>query len=130
MLVKSLNITLSYYNSALVRVIADENTPHNTSCCAPLTKERPIKEGERWSVREIKCEQKREEKQPQTKERERDRGMFYMMRFASATFSFLASLVIKSCQKKMGSAKFKRKFSNFRSEKKLTTISCLWNSVM
>ena len=50
-------------------------------------------------MREIKPEREREGNKTQSTERERELGIFSMMRFDSATSSFLALLVIKSYKK-------------------------------
>ena len=55
-----------------------------------------VKERER--ERKIKCEREREGKKPQATERERELGIFSIMLFDSATFSFTL-LVIKSNKK-------------------------------
>ena len=80
-----------------------------------------MREREREKVREIKRQQKRKGNKPQPtnrereRERERERGKFSMMRFDSATSSFLALLVIKSYKKlKVQDSK---KVSTFRGQK-------------
>ena len=72
-----------------MRVI-DDITPHNSSCCAASTKQ--LMKGRE---KEIKREQEREGRNP-NRQKERELGKFSMIRFDSASFSFLALLVIKS----------------------------------
>ena len=62
----------------------DDLTLHNSSCSAAATKREIVRE------REIKREREGEGKERQPIEREREIGIISMMRFDSATFSFLA----------------------------------------
>ena len=92
-----------YNNSALMRVIDDKITPHNSRCATSTNELRTHththRERERDIVGEIKRKQETKRKKPQPTEREREIGIFYM-RFDSATSTFLALLVIKPYRKK------------------------------
>ena len=74
--------------------------------------------------RHIKAAEVRHHKRVKERERERERGIFSMTGFDSASSSFLALLVIKSYKKKLKSAKFERKISRFQRGKNVQT--CLF----
>ena len=75
-------------------LIDDGITAHNSSWCAASTKEfRKERDGERERGKECEGEKTWSGKNSQPIERKRALGIFSMLRFVFATYSFLALLV-------------------------------------